>query len=264
MIFFRIIFFTLLLSLPLVSPAPADSKGKAREISGPVPILLYHRFGPVVADSMTVTTEVFESNLKFLKERGYVVIQLRQLIDYYLGKAAAPPPHSVVITVDDGHRSVYTDMFPLIKKYKVPVTLFLYPSAISNASYAMTWEQLREIKKSGLFDFQSHTYWHPNFIKEKKRLPPTEYEKFVQMQLTRSKTKLERELGTSVDMLAWPFGIYDDELALMAARAGYKAAFSMDQKHAGSGENIMFLPRYLLAGPNAEKTYRTTLEVHQK
>lgn len=35
-----------------------------------VPILLYHRFGPAVADSMTITTPVFESHLKYLKENG--------------------------------------------------------------------------------------------------------------------------------------------------------------------------------------------------
>ena len=86
-------------------------------------------------------------------------------------------------------------MLPLVKKYRIPVTLFIYPSAISNASYAMTWDQLREIKKTGLFDIQGHTYWHPNFRKERKRLSPEEYEKFVDMQLIKSKERLEKELG---------------------------------------------------------------------
>jgi peptidoglycan/xylan/chitin deacetylase (PgdA/CDA1 family) len=36
------------------------------------------------------------------------------------------PTRSVVITVDDGHRSVYTHMFPLVKQYRVPVTLFVH------------------------------------------------------------------------------------------------------------------------------------------
>jgi peptidoglycan/xylan/chitin deacetylase (PgdA/CDA1 family) len=118
----------------------------------------------------------------------------------------------VVITVDDGHESVYTQMFPLVEQYRIPVTLFIYPSAISNASYAMTWEQLRELQGSGLFNIQSHTYWHPNFKHEKKRLTPEQYEKLVDLQLTKSKDILERQLGVHVDMLAWPFGIYDDEL----------------------------------------------------
>ncbi len=110
-------------------------------------------------------------------------------MDYILGKGPMPSHRSVVISVDDGHKSVYTDMLPLIKKYRIPVTLFLYPSAISNASYAMTWEQIKKLKKTGLFDLQSHTYWHPNFKKDKKKLNPAEYEKFVDMQLKKSKGK---------------------------------------------------------------------------
>jgi peptidoglycan/xylan/chitin deacetylase (PgdA/CDA1 family) len=193
---------------------------------------------------MTVTTTVFESQIKYLRDNGYTVIPLRRLVDYYLGKEPPPPPRSVVITVDDGHKSVFTEIFPLVKRYRIPVTLFLYPSAISNAPYAMTWEQLREMKKTGLFDFQSHTYWHPNFKNEKKRLTPSEYEKFVEMQLKRSKDKLEEELGVKVDMLAWPFGIYDNELIAKAREAGYIAAFTMERRHANISDNIMALPRY--------------------
>ncbi len=63
-----------------------------------IPILLYHRFGPVAADSMTVTTDAFESQMKYLKENGFTVIRLRQLVDYYLGKKQSLPPRSLVIT----------------------------------------------------------------------------------------------------------------------------------------------------------------------
>jgi peptidoglycan/xylan/chitin deacetylase (PgdA/CDA1 family) len=198
-----------------------------------VPILLYHRFGPVVADSMTVTTSTFESHLQYLKNHGYTVIPLRHLIDYYLGKRESIPSRTLVITADDGHKSVYTDLSPLVKKYKIPVTLFLYPSAISNASYAMTWDQLRELQSSHLFDFQGHTYWHPNFKNEKKKLSPSDYENFVEMQLEKSKEKLEKELGIQVDMLSWPFGIYDEDLIRKAVGAGYVSAFTIDVSYEG-------------------------------
>jgi peptidoglycan/xylan/chitin deacetylase (PgdA/CDA1 family) len=211
-----------------------------------VPILLYHRFGPRVADSMTITTIAFESQVKYLKENGFNVIRLRQLVDYYLRKSQSLPSRAIAITVDDGHKSVYTDLFPLVKKYQIPVTLFIYPSALSNASYAMTWDQLREMKETGLLDFESHTFWHPNFKNEKKRLVSAEYEDFIEMQLKKSKEKLERELHVNVDMLAWPFGIYDEELVNKAIGAGYVAAFSMDRHLADSSDNIMTLPRYLI------------------
>lgn len=189
----------ILLLLPAF-PAPA-----AQETGSRIPVLLYHRFGPVATDSMTVTTAVFESHLKYLQEHGYVVIPLRDLVAHRLGKAPSPPDCSVAIAVDDGHRSVHAEMHPLILQYRVPVTLFVYPSAISNASYAMTWDQLRELARSGLYDIQSHTYWHPNFKTEKRQRTPQDYARFADAQLARAKEKLEKTLGSPVDMLGLAF-----------------------------------------------------------
>jgi peptidoglycan/xylan/chitin deacetylase (PgdA/CDA1 family) len=244
----------MLLPMTVMSAPAADLKKMPVTASRPgvnVPILLYHRLGPAVVDGMTITTPVFESHLRYLKEEGYTVIPLRQLVDYYLKKGPPPPPRSVVIVEDDAHKSVFTEMFPLAKKYRVPVTVFIYPSAISNAKYAMTWDQLRELKKSGLFDFQSHTYWHPNFKRDRKKMSPAEFEKSLTMQLGKSKSRIEKELGGRVDMLAWPFGIYDDALLKRAAAAGYVATFTIERRHATDQESVMKLPRYLLI--NADK-----------
>ena len=211
-----------------------------------VPILLYHRLGPVHADEMTVTTPVVESQLKLIQEGGYHVVPLKSLMAA-LGEAAAPlPEHAVVIVADDGHRTVYTDLFPLIKRYRIPVTLFIYPSAISNAPYAMTWDQLKEMKASGLVDIQSHTYWHPNFNVEKKRLAPAAYERFVNDQLVKSKAVLEQKLGGTVDLLAWPFGIHNAELEQAAQAAGYVAAFTIDRRPVTRADKIMALPRFIV------------------
>jgi len=230
--------------LPL---APAEGKTNPEiPATAGVPILLYHRFGPVVSDSMTVTTPVFDSHLQYLRDHAYTVIPLKLLVEHCLGKQPSLPARSVVIAVDDAHKTVYTDMIPLLKKHRLPMTLFVYPSAISNASYAMTWKQLREVGTSGLVDFQSHTFWHPNFRVDKKRLAPTQYEAFVDDQLHKSKRVLEKELSVKVDLLAWPFGIYDDQLMKRACEAGYKAAFSIERRHVSAADNPMALPRYLL------------------
>lgn len=211
-----------------------------------VPILVYHRFGPAVTDDMTVTTPVFEAQIQTLQARGYKVIPLRDLLVSLLDSQAAPPDRAVVLTVDDGHRTVYTDLFPLIRRHRIPVTLFIYPSAISNASYALTWEQLSEMKGSGLVDVQSHTFWHPNFNVERRRLTAPAYERFVQDQFVKSKAILEQRLGGKIDLLAWPFGIYDDQLMQWAREAGYVAAFSIDRRPVTRAGKSMALPRYLI------------------
>ena len=233
-----------------------------------VPVLCYHRFGPKVADSMTVTTPVFEAQLKWLQDNGYTVIPLRTLVNYLRGQGPPPPPKSVVITADDAHKTVYSDMLPLAKKYKIPVTLFIYPSAVSNphAPYAMTWEQLYECQKTGLFDMQSHTFWHPNFKKEKKKLNPEAYQKLVDTQLVKSKASLEKRFGGTVDILAWPFGIYDAELEKSAEKAGYVAAFSIERRLANPSEAIMAQPRYLMVNGDGIKNFEAivTGKVHEK
>ncbi len=253
----RVIFVVLFV---ILFPAVVMASLPPREFS--VPILLYHRFGPTVADSMTIKTSVFEEHLKYLRDNGYKVIPLRQVVDFYLKKGSPPPPKSVVIVEDDAHKSVYTDMLPLAKKYQVPVTVFIYPSAVSNAKYAMTWDQLRELKKTGLFDFQSHTFWHPNFRKERKKLNPAEYDKLVESQLRKSRERIEKELGVSVDMLAWPFGIYSDDLLRRAGSLGYRVTFTVEPRHATQADSVMALPRYLVSNGDQGKAFAQILAGH--
>jgi peptidoglycan/xylan/chitin deacetylase (PgdA/CDA1 family) len=251
-----LIFMSLLLG-PAVPGIQAVERHEASAIK--VPILLYHRFGPVAADGMTTTTAVFKAHLDYLASHGYTVIPLRTLVNYYLHKGPPPPPKSVVITADDAHISVYTDMLPLVRKYRIPVSIFVYPSAISNAKYAMTWNQLRELQKTGLFDLQSHTYWHPNFKKDHRKMSEEEYRKFVDMQLIKSKLKLEKELGTRIDMLAWPFGICDDYLLSRASADGYIATLTLEAHGAGDSDKAMRLPRYLLTDKNRGRAFEWIL-----
>jgi peptidoglycan/xylan/chitin deacetylase (PgdA/CDA1 family) len=242
-----------MLSACLFTLLPA---GTARAEAG-VPVLLYHRFGPVAADSMTVTTAVFESHLKWLRESGYRIIALNEMLAMVFGGGVPAGQRCVALAADDAHISVYTTARPLLEKYRAPMTLFIYPSAVSNASYAMTWGQLRELKATGLFDFQSHTYWHPNFKKERERLPADAFGRLARMQLTKSREKIEKELGVPVDQLAWPFGIYDAGLMDLAAELGYRAAFTIERRPVTPKDHPMALPRYLLADTDRGKVFES-------
>lgn len=228
---------TLLATVFLCSPSLAVQS---------IPVLCYHRCGIEVKDSMTIKTKDFASQLEWLIKNGYTVISLDTAARYIKGEIKSIPLKSIVITADDGHKSVYSDMAPIIKKYKVPVTLFIYPSAISNAKYAMTWDQLRELEATKLFHVESHTYWHPNFKREKKTLSAEEYAKSVHTQLYKSKATLEKKMGHGIKYLAWPFGIYDQDLLVKAKEAGYDMAFSIDNHHMKAGIDNMAQPRYMI------------------
>jgi peptidoglycan/xylan/chitin deacetylase (PgdA/CDA1 family) len=211
-----------------------------------IPILVYHRFGPVVADSMTVRTTSFESQLSVIRKLAFRVTPLADVVALVHAPNGVRDSRIIAITADDGHRSVYEVMWPIVEREHLPLTLFIYPSAISNASYALTWEQLREMLRSGLVTIGSHTFWHPNFRNEKKRLAPKAYQSFVKFQLERSKTELEQRLSVPIEFLAWPFGIYDDELIHAAEEAGYTTAFTIERRPVSPSDRLMALPRFLM------------------
>lgn len=228
------------LLLALTAPALSDAQVA-------VPILVYHRFGLTRADSMTVTTQHFQEQMDLLCKNNFTVIPLSRLVAWRQGHAPAPASGSVVLTFDDGHVSVYREAKSIVMDRRLPVTLFIYPSCISHASYAMTWDELRELAATPFFDVQSHTYWHPNFNHEAKRLSEQSYAAFVDTQLQKSKTALERELHRPITLLAWPFGIYDPFLIKRASSAGYQAAFSIDCRAVTSSDPLMSLPRCLVS-----------------
>jgi peptidoglycan/xylan/chitin deacetylase (PgdA/CDA1 family) len=89
---------------------------------------------------------------------------------------------------------------------------------------------------------------------------PVEFEKSVDMQLTKSKARIEKELGVKVEMLAWPFGIYDDYLLKKAAWAGYIATFTIERRHATASERVMKLPRYLMINADQGKAFTQILK----
>jgi peptidoglycan/xylan/chitin deacetylase (PgdA/CDA1 family) len=246
-----------LTALLLIFSRPAIA-GKSAAPTASATILLYHRFDAATKNEMTIRPSEFDAQIKFLRDNGYTIVPLRDIVNFMMGRGTLPP-RAVAITSDDGHRSVFTEMKPIVERYRIPVTLFIYPSAISNASYAMTWEQLKELRATGLFTIESHTYWHPNFNKDKRRLSPAEYQKFVDTQLTHSKEVLERRMGAHVDLLAWPFGIYNDQLIAAARKSGYVAAFTIARRAVSRQDNIMAIPRCIVTDKDVGKAFESLL-----
>lgn len=208
-------------------------------------ILVYHRFGPRVIDSMTIRSDMFVTQLAALRRSGYTIVPLATVVDGLAGRVALPPK-AVAITIDDGHHTVYSELLPIIRREHLPVTLFIYPSAISNARYAMNWAQLQELLATGSVSIQSHTYWHPDFRIERQRLDADTYRQFVREQLERPRQVLQSRLGIAADYLAWPFGIHDADLDAAAKAAGYRAAFILGERHATPRDSPFALPRYLI------------------
>jgi peptidoglycan/xylan/chitin deacetylase (PgdA/CDA1 family) len=230
----------------------------ARAADPGVPILLYHRFHPTLPGSTTVTTPAFEEQLGWLADHHYKVERLASVVAALRGGAPLDPM-TVAITVDDGRRSQYTEMFPIVLRYKVPVTLFVYTDAISYEPDALTWAEIEEMLKSGLVDVQSHSCSHPDFDKERARRAQADYESFVASELTQSKKTLEERLKRPVEFLAWPYGIFDRDLERAAAAAGYSAAFAVENHLARADGDFFAIPRLIVSDADRGERFENLL-----
>lgn len=202
-----------------------------------VPVLCYHNFSRTESDLMTVTQGDFEAQMKFLRDKGFTVISLDDLFDFFELRRQIPRK-CVVITIDDGWRSVYEIAFPVLKKYNYPATLFLYTGIVVGSEKTLNWEMIRKMTKEGL-DVQCHTKSHRSLIKKADRESFRDYFFSVQNELTESSKTIKHNLDTEVRYLAYPYGDNNHLIVALLRKLGYRGAFTVDR-----GGNPFFADEY--------------------
>jgi peptidoglycan/xylan/chitin deacetylase (PgdA/CDA1 family) len=225
-----------------------------------IPILCYHQFS-VSKGTYSISPQLFEAQMKYLADNGYTVIPLQDVIS---SDAQKLPDKPVVITIDDGYRSVYTTAYPILKKFNYPATLFIYPQYILSASQgALTWQQLKEMTLHGI-DVQSHTYSHPNFAKLRWKLNPLDYENLLKTEFSKSKRLIEQYIGKTVDILAYPYGVYDVEMEKLVEASGYKAMVTTNREPNIAGKiNRWRLSRYTILQNDTVELFMEKIEAQR-
>jgi peptidoglycan/xylan/chitin deacetylase (PgdA/CDA1 family) len=158
-------------------------------------ILYYHRIFPN-GPAPDVTLSLFEWEMAYLRKR-YQVLSLMELLEYLNGDFKLDRP-GVVITFDDGWFDNFVYAWPVLKKYGLKATIFVSTGKIRSDSGVrptiedcrggrtnfdslqkpksvekgfieslsgdfqefLTWEELRVMQKSLIFDIQSHGVEH--------------------------------------------------------------------------------------------------------
>lgn len=214
--------------------------------------LCYHSVHPTL-DFASVSPEVFEQHLAWLGETCDVV-PFRTLLDAAAHGNRSRP--AVAITFDDGYADNYEFAFPLLRKYRMPATFFVTAGLVNRdprvrarfcelrrTSTAdirpLEWSQIREMR-TACIEIGAHTYSHQNLI----RLDQAEATKELRV----SKQILEDELGTSIDLLAYPFGKprrHFDQATVQAARdSGYSYAAAILSRAVKPTDSPLELPRF--------------------
>ena len=204
-----------------------------------VPILCYHRFERSCDSPLCMPAEIFEQQLRYLKENGYRVIGPEELADF-LDYRKPIPKNAVMISIDDGYSSVYDVAYPILKKYGFTATLFIYIDYVGVSSKAITWEQLRALKREGFY-IGSHSIAHSDLSKQKEKEDGKAYLARLKREIFRSKQIIDENLGQDTLIFSYPFGRQNQTVASLARQAGYKIAVTVDR-----GSNPFFADPFML------------------
>src|SRR5450432_1886153 len=114
---------------PVAIPVPTPVRTGIDQ-SAQVIISGCHRFVKQVRRPDTeITPEMFEGQMKELKDKNVPVIGMQDFLAWKRGEKNIPPK-AAVITFDDGWKSQFEVGWPILKKFGYPVTLFIYTEGI--------------------------------------------------------------------------------------------------------------------------------------
>ncbi len=181
------------------------------------PILMYHSIteSPQSKDSLSVSRNTFERQMRFLAERHYNVVALETLASFIRTKTKIPS-RTIAVTFDDGRRDNYTYAFPVLKAYRIPATIFVIVNEIGRPD-RLHWDEIGTLLYSGLVTIGSHTLDHPY-------LPEVGQDEELWSQVADSKKILEDKLHRSVLTFSYPVGGFNRKVRQAVIDAGYTLA----------------------------------------
>lgn len=257
------------------------------------PIRLLRVFGyvvlslPLLDDSELWTTSVseFERQMEFLKSRGYHAVTLDELHQWQMGMRELPG-RPVVITFDDGDKSVYDLAFPILARLGFRATLFVVTSRVGTRwddVDCLDWARLRELEESGVFQIESHSHDMHYKVEAGGSVRPVfvaasghgfeiegapNWEDAVRHDLTQSYEAIERHMGRSPAFLAWPYGAATPELDRLAREVGFLRTCTLRARsntrfargQAGPSLQEIEIPRYTITARTSLRVFRSMLE----
>ena len=265
---------TLLLLLIPWAPLSAES---------PVVVgIAYHDVRDEVArrgdrDEYAVSAEHLAAHFMWLRNNGYTVIGVDELLAVNEGRQTLPEK-AIVLSFDDGLRSMYTHVFPLLKLfgYKAivsPVTQWMknpttvdYGDQALNTEDLLTWPQLREMQDSGLVEVASHSHdLHRGVLGNPQgNLQPAavtrrytdgnyesdlDYQTRIETDLANSAADIRNHLGRTPRVITWPYGAHNQAARRIAKQQRMSLSLSLEPAETRL-DNELIVGRYLpIANP---------------
>ncbi|MCQ2364496.1 MAG: polysaccharide deacetylase family protein [Akkermansia sp.] len=212
-----------------------------------VAVLGYHNFSNTKRVSeMRMRTSEFCCQMQYIRDAGLSVITMEDFLQWLRGERLLPE-RCVLITLDDGWKSVYTDAYPVLRAYGYPFTLFLYTRYIQVQGDSLTKAQLAEMAGQGAtIGSHSTNHLYPKSWRRYDRNPEA-YAQQVQSEIIASQGVLRAMVG-NCSTYCYPGG-YNTPPMLEALRASeYRAAFTVLPAKVTTEEDPYLVHRYMVFG----------------
>lgn len=196
-------------------------------------VLAYHLIDRRPDAGIAWTTPArFEKQIAWLADMGYRSLSLSD----YLQHPSAANEKCVVITFDDGYRSLLQYALPILARYHFSATVFVIAGYVGRANawdvkfflprFAhLDWNELRELTAAG-WEIGSHSLNHDYL--------PALTDDELRRDLVDSRKILAERLQTPIRHLSLPFGRGSERVYQTARDAGYESVSILGSGHSSS------------------------------
>jgi len=229
-------------------------------------VLMYHKVNDIPDNPTTVPIGQFDEQMSQLRELGYPVVSVDDVLDYYAGHSSLPAG-ATLISFDDGYLDVLENAVPVLAKHGYPAVLFVPVAYLQEAiplpherllaqrgiaNRTVDWSQLAELEAGGV-RVESHGIAH-------QPLAEIELDEAVR-EITISKLRLEEKLGRPVRSFAYVKGSeahFRPVHVNLVKQAGYEVAFTSVSGANSADTDPLRLRRYNIE-PYSERTFELVL-----
>ena len=192
---------------------------------------MYHRFNENKYPSTNIRMDVFDKQMLIIKELNYKFYNPK----LFLNEFNKPKKEKkILITIDDGFKSFYTEAWHYLKKNKIPFILFISTEPIGKNGY-MNWSEIKEIENSEFGFIGHHSHTHEYLI-------DFNYTEFVKDIETASEI-FKKNLGYNPEIFSYPFGEYSNEMKNYISK-NFKIAFGQHSGVIDINKDKFELPRF--------------------
>lgn len=215
-------------------------------MSGAIILNYHHIMKPSIKGQMErfyVDPQSFKKQMRYLYRNRFSVICFDDLVDFLIsGKKVSN--NTVVLTFDDGYRSVLLEACEVLEKFGFMATVFISTATIGAQNYwdrgvkddvdILTWDEILELRKKN-FSFHSHAVNHVRLTALK--------ENSVINEVKASKVQLERMLAIKRHIFCYPFSDYNENIRRHVIDAGYVAACTSEPGINNASTDMFLLKR---------------------